>query len=111
MSKIAWAVMIGVILLILLALGASLVLPFWARGLFPGTVRPGILPGLALPFLLMRGFSTFLFWFLIILGVILLFRALARGPEMTSARVATVESPLEILQRRYAQGEISNQWC
>ncbi len=108
MSKIAWAILIGLILVVLLALGAVWLLPFWARGLGVGMMRPGIIGGLVFPFFLMRGFGFFLFWLLIIVGVILLFRATPQRAETSAARIAPVESPLEILQRRYTRGEITN---
>ncbi len=108
MSRIAWGIFIGLILLVILALGAVSLVPFWARGLGFGFARPGIIGGLVFPFFLMRGFGFFLFWLLIIVGVILLFRATPQRAETSAARIAPVESPLEILQRRSARGEITN---
>ena len=49
------------------------------------------------------GFLMFLFWGVIIGGIVLLVAGLARQGTPAAARG---ESPLEILKRRYASGEI-----
>jgi putative membrane protein len=109
MSKIAWAVVVGLILLVILALGAGLGLTLWARGVAPGIMRPGFVGGFAWPFFLLRGLGGLLFWALIIVGIILVVGALARGTPRPNAGVVTGESPLDILKRRYAKGEISKE--
>ncbi len=108
MSRIAWGILIGIILLVLLALGAGVFLPFWARGLGFG-LRPGMMIGFGFPFLLARALGSLLFWLLLILGGVLLFRALARNTGTSTLPVVANESPLEILRRRYANGEISKE--
>jgi uncharacterized membrane protein len=110
MSKIAWAVMIGIVILAILALGAGLLLPFWARGLGYGMMRPGIVGGfgIAWPFLLLRGVGSFLFWLLVFGGIFLIIRSLAGHSSATNVPTVTGEAPLDILKRRYAKGEINN---
>ena len=46
-----------------------------------------------------------LFWILVIAGVVLIVRWLIGGAEKTSAS----ESPLDILKKRYARGEIDRE--
>jgi putative membrane protein len=112
MSKIAWAVIIGLVALMILILGATLLFPFWARGIGLGLARAGWIGGfgLARPFLWFRGVGAFLFWLLLFAGIILIIRALAEGPSSTSGPGSvTTESPLDILKRRYAKGEINKE--
>ncbi len=53
----------------------------------------------------MGGSFMWIFWILIIVGIVLLIRACAnRGNGPTSS-----ESPLEILRKRYANGDISEE--
>ena len=49
----------------------------------------------------------FVFWGLVIAGLVLLIRAIARGSTSSSQKQA--DSALEILKQRYARGEISKQ--
>ncbi len=113
MTKWAWAVIIGVFVLIVLAIGAAgLFIPF-RTGFYPGgMIGPRMMVGYGFPFLLFRGLGMLLFWGLIILAAFLLFRALAHSPRVYNAgvgNVPAVESPLEILKRRYAAGEITQE--
>lgn len=48
-----------------------------------------------------------LFWAAIVLGVVWLIRATARGWPGRGERVVTRESPVEVLERRFAEGAIS----
>jgi putative membrane protein len=109
MGKLAWAVIIGIVVLAILALGAGLLLPFWARGFGFGLARPGLLGGFGWQFLVFRGLGSFLFWVLVFLGIFLLIRSLAGRPSTADIGTVTVESPLEILKRRYAKGEINKE--
>ncbi|MDE3088739.1 MAG: SHOCT domain-containing protein [Chloroflexota bacterium] len=52
------------------------------------------------------GLGMLLFWVLIIGGVVWLVQALARGTGSSSVMPQS-ESPLDILKRRYAKGEIT----
>ena len=52
-----------------------------------------------------RPLNTVLFWGLIILGVIALFRYLNRGDRSTMAR----STPEQVLAERFARGEIDEQ--
>ena len=48
-----------------------------------------------------------LFWILIIAGIFFLFQAMAKGS--TDSSLPDKESPLEILKKRYARGEIEEE--
>ena len=72
-------------------------------------MRPGMLGGFALPFLVVRGIGSLLFWVLVFVGIFLVIRSLAGQPAASGASTITAESPLEILKRRYAKGEISKE--
>lgn len=109
MSKIAWVATIGLLLLIIVAVGASLLLPFWARGFGFGMMRPGLMGGFGMPFMVMRGVGSFLFWLLVFSGIFLVIRSLAGRPSAPGVGAFPVESPLEILKRRYAKGEINKE--
>jgi putative membrane protein len=96
-------------LLVILAVGASLVLPFWACRFGFGLMRPGLLGGIGWPFLLLRGVGSLLFWVLVFVGMFLLIRSLAGRPATSGVGSVTGESPLDILKRRYARGEINKE--
>ena len=109
MTKIVWALIIGIVVLVILALGATLLLPFWARGFGFGLVRPGLLGGFGWTYLVARGIGSFLFWLLLIAGIFLIVRSLAGHPAASNVVSATGEFPLDILKRRYAKGEINKE--
>ena len=109
MGKIAWAVIIGIVILAILAIGGGLLLPFWARGMSYGLVRPGLMGGFGWPFLLLRGVGSFLFWLLLFAGIFLVIRAFAGHPSPAGIPTVTGEAPLDILKRRYAKGEINKE--
>ncbi|HEV8121736.1 MAG TPA: SHOCT domain-containing protein [Candidatus Polarisedimenticolia bacterium] len=48
-----------------------------------------------------------LFWGAIIFGVVWLIRGASRGGSAPAEKVASRESPVEILERRFAEGEIT----
>ena len=51
--------------------------------------------------------AMLLFWGAVIFGVVWLIRGIARGGSAPGERHVSKESPVEILQRRFAEGEIS----
>lgn len=105
MSKIAWAVVIGVVLLIVLIIGASLLAPVgWGGGYGWG----GMMGGWGFPFFGMGAIVMLLFWGLVIAGIVWLVQSLARSTG-TGVSTPPAESPLEILKRRYAKGEITKE--
>lgn len=111
MSKFVWALIIGLGVLVILALGATLLFPFLGRGLGFGLLRPGVLGGFGWQFLVVRGIGSFLFWLLVFVGIILIVRSLAGQPAVSNrgAGAVAVEPPLDILKRRYAKGEINRE--
>ena len=105
MSRTAWVLLIGIVLLVILAFGSTMLLPFWGRIFGLGFVRPGMF-GFGFPFLLARGMP--LFWLLLIAGIIVLVSVLMRGTQPVSV-TGVPEGPLDILKRRYARGEITKE--
>ena len=112
MSKTAWIVVIVAgILLVGLTL-ASWFLPFAFGSRFGfgmmgrGIMGPGMMGGS--PFMFMGGIGMLLFWVLIVVGAVWLFRSFPRGTTSTGAAMMP-ESPLDILKRRYAKGEITKE--
>jgi putative membrane protein len=49
------------------------------------------------------------FWIAVIIGIVLLIRWLVVSTGASTRKAATDDSPLEILRRRYAQGEINRE--
>lgn len=110
MSKTAWVVVIGVVVLVILVIGAGLLAPFdWGRGYgygWGGMMGPWMMGGWGFPFL--GGIVMLLFWGLVIAGIVWLVQSLSRGAG-PGISAPPAESPLEILKRRYAKGEISKE--
>ncbi len=114
MSRSGWLVVIGGGLLLVLVLASSLINPFvWGRG--PGgygygwgMMGRGMMGGFGFPVMGMMGLGMLVFWVLIIGGVIWLVRSLARSSGSSSIP-RQGESPFEILQKRYSQGEITKE--
>jgi putative membrane protein len=103
MSKAAWAVVIILAISVVLVLGASLLLPMavgprygWGYG---GMMGPWMMGGVGMV-------GGLLFVLLVIGGVVWLVQAAGRGGGGPSGG-PRVESPLDILKRRYAGGEIT----
>lgn len=104
-SRLAWVVVIGIGVLVLLSVVSGLVGPLlYGRGYGYGW---GMMGGFGFPFMGM-GVGMLVFWVLIGGGVIWLVQALARGTS-GSPISPQGESPLDILKRRYAQGEITKE--
>jgi putative membrane protein len=122
MSKKAWLALIGIAVVIVLLFGGGLYLlagrgfgfgyGMFGRGMAYGTpfTRGG---GMMFGFPFIGGIGMLLFWLLIIVGAVWLISALAShnaSPMATNAPAAPmVESPLDILKRRYAKGEINKE--
>jgi putative membrane protein len=51
------------------------------------------------------GIMMIVFWALVIIGIVYLVRYLAKGPPRYEPR----ETPLDILKKRYAKGEITKE--
>jgi len=111
MSKLAWVIVIGVAVLVILGLVSSLLIPFgYGRGFGGygwGMMGPGMMGGFGgFGFPFMGGIWMILFWVLIIGGVVWLVQSLSRGTG-NNVSAPHSESLLEILKRRYANGEIT----
>jgi putative membrane protein len=103
---------IALALVALVAGGWLLGSQLWGAGCWeygPGTYGPGTMGGYGAPWGMHTfggGILMFLFWGVIIGGIALLVIGLARQGAQPASRS---ESPLEILKRRYASGEIDRQ--
>jgi putative membrane protein len=107
-SKLAWAVVIGIGVLILLSLVAGLVAPLlYGRGYGYGwgMMGPGMMGGFGFPFMGM-GLGMLVFWALIIGGIVWLVQSLSRGTGSSSAHGGAL---LDLLKGRYARGEIAKE--
>ena len=107
MNKTVRIVVIGVVLLAAILVGASLLIPSLAGT--ANVFRGGILGTRMMGwwgFPVLGGIGMLLFWFLLIGGIVWLVQSLVRG---TRAGTPPDESPLEILKRRYAKGEITKE--
>lgn len=107
MNRRIWAVVIGVVILAAILIGVSLLVPLLggrADVSHWGGMGPWMMGWWGSPIL--GGIGMFLVWALIIAGVVWLVQSLARG---TGTGAPPAESPLDILKRRYASGEISRE--
>ncbi len=59
--------------------------------------------------MLFGGLMMLAFWVLVIVGVIWLVTALARGGQMVTRPSASEPRPLDVLKERYAKGEITKE--
>jgi putative membrane protein len=118
MSRIGWIVVIAIVLLIILVLGAGLLVPFgWGCcggwGMMGGWgMGPGMMGGFGFP--LIGGILMFLFWALVIGGIVWLVVWLARGGAQSASHTlmntpSMNQTPLDILKTRYAKGEITKE--
>jgi len=107
MNRSGWAIGIVIALVLVLLVGGGLIASgSWGRGYGWGMTGPGMMGGWGgVPF--MGPIFCLVFVGLIIGGVVLLARSWpGEQPGPGSGRAAT-ETPLEILKRRYASGEIT----
>jgi putative membrane protein len=109
MNKTARIVVIGVVILVAILIGTSLLIPS-----LTGTAsvfRGGILGTRMMGWLgwpVLGGIGMILFWVLLVGGIVWLVQSLVRGTR-TGAPSDPDGSPLEILKRRYAKGEITKE--
>ncbi len=109
MSRKSWLGIIVLILLIVVAFGATLIVPLLlARAGGAVLVGPGMMSRFGFPFF-RGGIYMLLFWVLIIIGGVLVFQSLARGNAQSASSVPVHETPLDIVRARYARGEISKE--
>jgi putative membrane protein len=110
MTRAGWAIVVGVVLLLILIVAAGVFIPFvWGRGFGWGMMGRGMMGGFGSPFMFMGGFGMILFWVLLIGAGIWFVQSVGRSPGTDRAAMPMVESPLDILKRRYAKGEISKE--
>ncbi len=111
MSKRNWIALIAIsVVVVLLFAGALFFLATRGYGLGYGFMRPGMMFGFGFPLMMGGGIGMLLFWLLIIVGAVWLISALSpRGVSSVGTAPAPSESPLDILKRRYANGEINKE--
>ncbi len=114
MSRSAWAIGIVIALVIILLVGAGLFASVgWGRGygwgmMGPGMMGPGMMGGWwGLSFL--GPIFGLLLLGLIIGGVVWFVQSLFRGDSRAASGRTVAETPLEILKRRYASGEVTKE--
>ncbi len=110
MKRYVW-VLIGVAALILLLGGAWFgfagASPYGSWGMMGG---PGMMGGYGFPAMgWVGGIGMLLFWGLVIAGVVWIIQSATRGNQQPTDRGSIAETPLDILKRRYAGGEISKE--
>ena len=105
MSKFTWVIVIGIAVLVILMLVSGLLAPLlYGRGYGYGW---GMMGGYGFPMMgVGMGLGMLVFWVLIIAGGVWLAQSLSRGAG-SSTMMPPGESPLDILKRRYAKGEIT----
>lgn len=107
MTKTAWAVVIGIVVVVLLLGAVSLFF-----GGCCGYGSWGMMGGPVMMMMFMGGIGMLLFWGLVIAGIVWIVRSISASsgqPGTGSSGTPVVESPLDILKRRYAAGEISKE--
>lgn len=112
MTRKDWLALIVIsIVVVLLFAGALLFLATRGYGMGYGFMRPGMMFGMGLPFMMGGGgLGMLLFWLLVVVGVIWLIAAFTpRTASAVQTGSAPAESPLDILKRRYANGEINKE--
>lgn len=105
MSKTVWAVIAVVVLIVLLFSGAGLLFANQSYGYWGMMGGPGMMGG----FGMMGGLAMLLFWALVIAGIVWLVQSATRGAGQSNTGSRSSESPLDILKRRYAAGEINRE--
>jgi putative membrane protein len=106
---------IGVVLLVvlvLLLLGGAGMMGFGGMGMGPGMMGGyggygGMMPGYG--FNPMGVILSLVLWALIISGIVLLVVWLARNASRTTSFIGSGESPIDILKKRYAKGEVTKE--
>lgn len=124
MSRIGLIALVAIVLLIFLVFGAGLLVPFgwgccggWGNtngwGMMgPWGMGPWIMGGFGFP--LIGGIMMFLFWALVIGGIVWLVVWLVRGGAQSASRAlmstpSMNQAPLDLLKVRYAKGEITKE--
>ena len=107
MSRSAWAIGIVIASILVLLVGAGLIASSgWGRGYGWGMMGPGMMGGWGgFPF--MGPVFGLVFICLIIGGVVWLVQSRSREEPRPGAGRTASETPLEILKRRYASGEVT----
>lgn len=111
MNRSIWAIVAGIILVLLLIGACAFILLPLGSGYGPygfGMMGPGMMMGgFGFPFL--GGAAVLLFGAFILVGIVLLIAWLAQGAGQSPSSAPHGESALEVLKARYAKGEITRE--
>ncbi len=110
MNRSNWAIVIGMLAVLLLTGACGFILFPLASGYGPGSwgiMGPGMMGGFGLPFL--GGIGMLLFGAFIIIGMVLLVVWFAQNAGQFTTAARSGESPSDILKVRYAKGEITRE--
>jgi putative membrane protein len=110
MKRYSW-ILIGILALVLLLggvwLGSAGVGSYGAWGMMG---VPGMMGGYGFPMMGWAGaLGMLLFWGLVIAGIVWLVRSTTQGRQHPVDKEPASESPMDIIKRRYASGEISKE--
>jgi putative membrane protein len=111
MKRYGW-IFLGILALVLLLggvwLGYAGVGSYGAWGMMGG--YPGMMGGYGYPIIgWVGGLGMLLFWGLVIAGIVWLVRSTTQGREHSIDKGPASESPLDIIKRRYASGDITKE--
>lgn len=110
MKRFSW-LWIGIAALVLLLGGIWLGMTGGSRYGYGGMMGgPGGAWGIGFPYMgLVGGLVMLLFWGLVIAGIVWLVQSAIQGRQPPADTGSASESPLDILKRRYASGEITKE--
>ncbi len=114
-NKGVWAAVIGLVLLVVVSAGFFLMFRQTGFGAWNMMGSRGFVDGRHMTFgygfplfFMARGIGTLLFLALIIGGIVWLARG-SRSAMITPSGATPIETPLDVLKRRYAAGEITKE--
>jgi putative membrane protein len=105
MSKVAWVALVVVGLVLVLVFALPMIVPLTSRHMYGYGYRGMMGPGMMGGFGIIGPVLTSLFVVLLVAGIVWLIQSM--GKPGTQPPPPASETPLDILNRRYASGEIT----